>query len=80
MITPEGHHHYSIVEARRNFSAVIREVEAGRTVEISRHGVPVVAMVRIDSLPAPGVVRDRDQAEPDPPPEEARARDESRRE
>lgn len=86
-ITPEGHHRYSIAEARRHFSAVVRDAEAGRTVEISRRGVPVAAVVKIgSSVSKPGPtygeayaewVKDRDLAELDLRPEEVFVRDKS---
>ena len=86
-ITPEGHHRYSIAEARRNFSALVRDAEAGRTVEISRRSVPVVAVIKLDSParkagPTYGEayaewVKDRDLAELDLRPEEVFVRDKS---
>ena len=86
-ITPEGHHRYSIAEARRHFSALVRDAEAGRTVEISRRGVPVVAVVRLEQVRSEGGrtfrdayaewVKDRDLAELDLRPEEVFVREKS---
>ena len=36
---------HSVADARRNLPALIRAAEDGRTVEISRRGVPVAVMV-----------------------------------
>lgn len=86
-ITPEGRHRYSVAEARRDFSAVLRDAEAGRTVEITRRGVPVLAVVRAEQLPSASGsgfrdayaewVKDRDLAELDLRPEEVFVRDKS---
>lgn len=40
----------SVAEAKATFSECIREVEAGFSVIITRHGRPVAALVRTDSL------------------------------
>jgi prevent-host-death family protein len=40
----------SVAEAKANFSECIREVEAGSSVIITRHGKPVAAMVRPDDV------------------------------
>jgi prevent-host-death family protein len=42
----------SVAEAKATLSAAIREVEAGSTVVITRHGKPVVALVCADDLSA----------------------------
>jgi prevent-host-death family protein len=42
----------SVAEAKATLSDAIREVEAGRTVVITRHGKPVAALVRPDELNA----------------------------
>ena len=40
----------SVAEAKATFSECIREVEAGFSVIITRHGRPVAALVRADDL------------------------------
>ena len=40
----------SLVEAKANLSACIREVENGTPMVITRHGKPVVALVRPEDL------------------------------
>jgi len=40
----------SVAEAKATFSECIRQVEAGSTVLITRHGKPVAALVRPDDL------------------------------
>lgn len=40
----------SVAEAKATFSECIREVEAGSSVIITRHGKPVAALVRPDDL------------------------------
>lgn len=40
----------SVAEAKATFSECIREVEAGSSVVITRHGKPVAALVRPDEL------------------------------
>lgn len=40
----------SVAEAKATFSECIRNVEAGKTVLITRHGKPVAALVRPDDL------------------------------
>jgi prevent-host-death family protein len=42
----------SVAEAKATLSDAIREVEAGSTVVITRHGKPVVALVRVEDLSA----------------------------
>ena len=42
----------SVAEAKATLSDAIRDVEAGSTVVITRHGKPVVALVRADELRA----------------------------
>ena len=42
----------SVAEAKATLSDAIRDVEAGSTVVITRHGRPVVALVRADDLNA----------------------------
>lgn len=41
---------FSVAEAKAGFSECIREVEAGSSVIITRHGKPVAAMVRPDDV------------------------------
>ena len=41
----EKRRRHSVADARRNLPALIRAAEDGRTVEISRRGVPVAVMV-----------------------------------
>ena len=36
---------YSIAEARDNFTGIVQEAESGDTVEVTRHGKPVVVLV-----------------------------------
>jgi prevent-host-death family protein len=40
----------SVAEAKATFSDCIREVEAGSSLIITRHGKPVVALVRLTDL------------------------------
>ncbi len=40
----------SVAEAKATLSDAIRDVEAGTTVVITRHGKPVVALVRTEDL------------------------------
>jgi prevent-host-death family protein len=40
----------SVAEAKATFSECIRQVEAGSSVVITRHGKPVAALVRPDDL------------------------------
>ena len=40
----------SVAEAKANLSDAIRDVEAGGTVVITRHGKPVAALVRAEDL------------------------------
>jgi prevent-host-death family protein len=42
----------SVAEAKATLSDAIRDVEAGGTVVITRHGKPVVALVRAEDLTA----------------------------
>lgn len=42
----------SVAEAKAGLSDAIRDVEAGGTVVITRHGKPVAALVRADELTA----------------------------
>ena len=42
----------SVAEAKANLSDAIRDVEAGSTVVITRHGKPVVALVRAEDATA----------------------------
>lgn len=42
----------SVAEAKATLSDAIRDVEAGSTVVITRHGKPVVALVRAEDLTA----------------------------
>ena len=42
----------SVAEAKANLSDAIRDVEAGSTVVITRHGKPVVALVRAEDAKA----------------------------
>ena len=42
----------SVAEAKATLSDAIRDVEAGGTVVITRHGKPVVALVRAEDLSA----------------------------
>ena len=37
---------FSIAEARRNFSSLVREAENGRAVRITRRGEPVAVLIR----------------------------------
>lgn len=37
---------FSIAEARRNFSSLVREAENGRSVRITRRGEPVAELIR----------------------------------
>lgn len=41
---------YSIAEARNDLSGVVREVEAGRPVTLSRRGRPVAVVVSVDTF------------------------------
>ena len=41
----------SVAEAKATLSDAIRDVEAGNTVLITRHGKPVAALVRADDVP-----------------------------
>lgn len=45
MHTRPGAQRHSVAEARRSLPALIRAAEAGRTVEISRRGVPVAVLI-----------------------------------
>ncbi len=42
----------SVAEAKATFSERIREVEAGEPILVTRHGKPVVALVRAEDLDA----------------------------
>jgi antitoxin (DNA-binding transcriptional repressor) of toxin-antitoxin stability system len=42
---------YTLAQAKANFSKVIGEVEAGRTVLITKHGNPAALMTRPERVP-----------------------------
>lgn len=54
--------HVGIFEAKTNLSRLIEQVEKGQEVTITRHGKPVVKLVRARSEPTPEEIKRRKQA------------------
>ncbi len=54
--------HVGIFEAKTNLSRLIEQVEKGQEVTITRHGKPVVKLVRARSEPTPEQIAERKEA------------------